>query len=171
MRFPGGPWPTSLKPFTLISYEVRKSSLLITTSVLLLVTFFSVYNWDPRRLYLMRYPRSFPLWERGGISSQDMWIAVELRGYPLRNLGPSDGTGELKFSQTLNNTKMGKGGRKEGRKEGGEGREGKGGRKERMGGARKGERDREKEGRKSGRQGGRKEGRKGVSEGWGKKGS
>ena len=171
MRFPGGPWPTSLKPFTLISYDVRKSSLLITTSVLLLVTFFSVYNWDPRRLYLMRYPRSFSLWEGGGIRSQDMWIAVELRGYPLRNLGPSDGTGERKFSQTLNYTEMEKEGRDKGReerrKEGGGGREGKGGRKERMGGAKKGERDREKEGRKSGRQGGRR----GVSEGWGKKGS
>ena len=115
MRFPGGPWPTSLKPFTLISYEVRKSSLLITTSVLLLVTFFSVYNWDPRRLYLMRYPRSFPLWEGGGIRSQDMWIAVELRGYPLRKLGPSYGTGEWKFSQTLNCTKMREKGKEEGK--------------------------------------------------------
>ena len=80
-----------------------------------------------------------------------MRIPVELRGYPLGNLGPSDGTGKWKFSQTLNYTEMGK--------EGGGGREGEGGRKERMGGARKGERDREKEGRKSGRQGGRKDGR------------
>ena len=115
MRFPGGPWPTSLKPFTFISYEVRKSSLLITTSVLLLVTFFSVYNWNPWRPYLMRYPRSFSLWEGGGIRSQDMWIAVELRGYPLRKLGPSDGTGEWKFSQTLNCTKMREKGKEEGK--------------------------------------------------------
>ena len=113
MRFPGGPWPTSLKPFTLISYEVWKWSLLITTSVLLLVTFFSAYNWDPRSLYLMRYPRSFSLWESGGIRSQDMWIAVELRGYPLTKLGPSDGTGGWKFSQTLNCTKMREKGKEE----------------------------------------------------------
>jgi len=47
-----------------------------------------------------------------------MRIAVELRGYPLRNLGPSDGTGEWKFSQTLNYTEMEKEGRDKGREEG-----------------------------------------------------
>ena len=71
-----------------------------------------------------------------------------MRGYPLRKLGPLDGTGEWKFSQTLNNTEMEK-----------EGRRVEEGERVRMGGARKGERDREKNGRKSGRQGGRKDGR------------
>ena len=40
-----------------------------------------------------------------------------MRGYPLRKLGPSDGTGEWKFSQTLNGTKMREKGREaEGKK-------------------------------------------------------
>ena len=41
-----------------------------------------------------------------------------MRGYPLRKLGPSDGTGEWKFSQTLNGTKMREKGREaEGKEE------------------------------------------------------
>ena len=44
-------------------------------------------------------------------------MAVELRGYPLRKLGLSDGTGEWKFSQTLNCTKMREKGREEGKEE------------------------------------------------------
>lgn len=52
--FPGSPWPFSLNPLTLTSYEVWKSSLPITVSVMLLVTFRSLYNCDPRRLYCIR---------------------------------------------------------------------------------------------------------------------
>ena len=43
-------------------------------------------------------------------------MAVELRGYPFRKLGPSDGTGEWKFSQTVNCAKMREKGREEERK-------------------------------------------------------
>ena len=43
-------------------------------------------------------------------------MAVELRGYPFRNLGPSEGTGEWKFSQTVNCAKMREKGREEERK-------------------------------------------------------
>ena len=56
-------------------------------------------------------------------------MAVELRGYPFRNLGPSDGTGEWKFSQTVNCAKMREKGREEERKKDGSKGRRKGGRK------------------------------------------
>ena len=93
-----------------------------------------------------------------------------MRGYPRRKLGPSDGTVEWKFSQTLNYTKM----REKGREEGKEGRwreeereEGEGKKKRRKEGTKdKGRRELGKEEGNTGRgdrgtKGGRNEGREG----------